>query len=227
MAKKTNSKSFERWTIDAVRQNLGLTRIKQHPALHKLLQIKPNLGAEEKQLIEQHRTNLVEHIERWNEQELQVFFIAHILAMVNFEDEAAEYRAFMQRQLTATIGDITLTGRVDFMVATGYGEPQQPYFFLHEYKKERGIDNDPLAQLLASMVAAQHLNDSPKLLYGCYVLGRNWFFVILDDKNYSVSDAFVATSEDLANIVAILREVAEIIRVTVEAKMKERRKATA
>ncbi len=224
MAKNANSKSFERWTIDAVRQNLGLTESFQHPALQRILKTKPSLSPEDAEFVRFHQENLLRHITRWNEQELQVFFIGHILAMVNFENEAAEYRAFMQRQLTATIGDITLTGRVDFMVATGYGEPQQPYFFLHEYKKERGIDNDPLAQLLASMVAAQHLNDSPKLMYGCYVLGRNWFFVILDEKTYSVSDAFVATSEDLANIVAVLREVAEIIRVTVEAKIKERRK---
>ncbi len=218
MAKKRNSTSFERWTIDAVRRELGFTRIKHHPQLQSVVQASPKLNAAEKSLVEQHRSNLIEHIERWNEQELQVFFIGHILAMVNFEDEAAEYRPFMQRSLTATIDDITLTGRVDFMVATGYGEPMQPYFFLHEYKKERGIDNDPLAQLLASMAAAQHLNDSPKLIYGCYVLGRNWFFVVLDEKQYAVSAAFDASSEDLAQIVTILREVAEIIRVTVQAK---------
>ncbi len=223
--KKHNSTSFERWSIDAVRNSLGLERIKEHPSLEKWLQIKPILTTEDERIIKHHQSNLLEHIERWNEQELQVFFIAHILALVNFESESAEYRPFMQRSLTATIGDIRLTGRVDFMVATGYGEPRQPYFFLHEYKKERGIDNDPLAQLLASMVAAQSLNDSPKLLYGCYVLGRNWFFVVLEGKTYSVSNAFVASDDHLFNIVAILREAAEIIRKTVEAKIKRDRKA--
>ncbi len=154
-----------------------------------------------------------------------MFFIAHILALVNFENESADYRAFMQRTLTATIGDITLTGRVDFMVATGYGEPSQPYFFLHEYKKERGIDNDPLAQLLVLILAAQSLKDSPKLLYGCYVLGRNWSSFVLDGKTYSVSNTFVASDDDLFKIVAILREAAEIVRKTVEAKVKKNHKA--
>jgi hypothetical protein len=224
MAKKRNATSFERWTIDAVRRGLNVTENFKHPALERLLQAKPTLSPQDTDEIRIHQENLLRHITRWNEQELQVFFIAHILAMVNFEDEAAEYRPFMQRSLTATIDDITLTGRVDFMVATGYGEPYQPYFFLHEYKKERGVDNDPLAQLLASMAAAQHLNDSPKLIYGCYVLGRNWFFVVLDEKQYAVSVAFDATSEDLAQIVTILREVAEIIRATVQAKRAEETK---
>jgi hypothetical protein len=225
MIKKRNSISFERWTIDAVRRGLNVTEAFHHPALERILKVKPKLSPKDVEEIQLHQKNLLRHITRWNEQELQVFFIAHILAMVNFEDEAAEYRPFMQRSLTVTIDDITLTGRVDFMVATGYGEPQQPYFFLHEYKKERGIDNDPLAQLLASMAAAQHLNDSPKLIYGCYVLGRNWFFVVLDEKQYAVSAAFDASSEDLAQIVTILREVAEIIRVTVQAKRAEEAKA--
>ena len=225
MAKKKNSTSFERWTIDAVRNNLGLKFVKTHPALQKWIQTPPVLTPEEERIITYHQNNLLEHITRWNEQELQVFFIAHILALVNFENENADYRAFMQRTLTASIGDITLTGRVDFMVATGYGEPSQPYFFLHEYKKERGVDNDPLAQLLASMVAAQSLNDSPKLLYGCYVLGRNWFFVILDGKTYSVSNNFSASSDELFNIVAILREAAEVVHKTVEAKVRKDCKA--
>jgi hypothetical protein len=81
-----------------------------------------------------------------------------------------------------------------------------PYFCLHEYKQENRRDNDPLGQLLIGMVAA-HAKDSSELpFYGCYVSGRNWFFVLLDDDKYCVSDAYVATSEDISKVFAIMKK---------------------
>lgn len=68
------------------------------------------------------------------------------------------------------------------------------------------------------MLVARHLNDYQFPIYGCYVVGRNWFFMILQNNEYAVSDAFVATQEDIYQIVAILRKIkeyiAEIVRNT-------------
>jgi hypothetical protein len=55
------------------------------------------------------------------------------------------------------------------------------------------------------MVAAQVQNADEKPILGCYVSGRNWFFVILDGKKYSVSSAYDATDEvKIKQILAIL-----------------------
>jgi hypothetical protein len=47
------------------------------------------------------------------------------------------------------------------------------------------------------MVAAQRQNETSHTLYGCYVSGRNWFFVVLQENNYSVSDAYSAANKDV------------------------------
>jgi hypothetical protein len=47
------------------------------------------------------------------------------------------------------------------------------------------------------MVAAQVQNKDNEVLYGCYVSGRNWFFVVMEGKNYVVSNAFNATNDDI------------------------------
>jgi hypothetical protein len=59
------------------------------------------------------------------------------------------------------------------------------------------------------MVAAQLLNgNSEKPLYGSYTLGRLWFFVVLENKQYSVSKTYDATQvDDLTEMVAILEKV--------------------
>jgi hypothetical protein len=64
------------------------------------------------------------------------------------------------------------------------------------------------------MVDAQMMNEASPLevgwkpLYGCYNIGRIWFFVILAGKEYSVSRAYDATqTDDLADMVAILKKV--------------------
>lgn len=55
------------------------------------------------------------------------------------------------------------------------------------------------------MLVAQTLNTAPHPIYGCYVLGRNWFFVVLTGTDYAISDDFVATQSDLLSIFQALR----------------------
>jgi hypothetical protein len=40
-------------------------------------------------------------------------------------------------------------------------------------------------------------------LYGCYVVGRNWFFLVLNGKEYDVSLAYDATQDDLFDILGL------------------------
>jgi hypothetical protein len=63
------------------------------------------------------------------------------------------------------------------------------------------------------MVAAQAKNPAGLPIYGCYVSGRNWFFVLLEGEKYCVSDAYVATSEDLYKIFAIMKKCKLLVDV--------------
>ena len=103
--------------------------------------------------------------------------------------------------------DLETSGRVDWLLAEGIQDPRQPYFFLHEYKGEIDAAGDPLGQLLIAMVGAQRQNDASFPLYGCYVVGRNWFFVVLENEQYAVSNAFNSTQEDIFRIYSILEEI--------------------
>ena len=111
---------------------------------------------------------------------------------------------------------IESSGRVEWMVCTGKQRPRKPFFFLQEYKPEKVANNDPLGQLLIAMVDAQFRNSSPDLpLYGCYNIGRMWFFVFLEGKEYGVSRAYDATQEDdLSDMVVILERVVDHIQRT-------------
>ncbi len=59
------------------------------------------------------------------------------------------------------------------------------------------------------MVDAQILNETPeKPLFGCYMIGRLWFFIVLKQNIYSVSRAYDATqTDDLSEIIEILEKV--------------------
>jgi len=137
--------------------------------------------------------------------------ISHILYIVDYASD--EYTIFSKRPLKAILEDVELYGRVDFMLATGRQKPIQPFFFIHEYKQERKGDSDPKGQLLAELLTAQVNNEYKFPMYGCYVVGRNWFFMVLDGKKYSVSNAFNASDQDIYQIIAILRKIKEYIKV--------------
>ena len=122
------------------------------------------------------------------------------------------YRPFLERELSVNYADEKkLWGIVDFLVASGTQFPKEPVFFLHEYKKQLDTSNDPLGQLLAEMVAAQTLNSRPHPIYGAYIIGRHWYFVLLEGKNYAESLAYDATKDEIFQIVSILRHTQLLI----------------
>lgn len=84
--------------------------------------------------------------------------------------------------------------------------------FIHEYKPETEKQIDGRGQLLAIMVATQALNNDNEPIYGCFIHGRMWFFVVLKELKYTISRAYDATQlEDLIDIVKILKKQKEII----------------
>jgi hypothetical protein len=209
MKKKT--KSFKFWTSEEVENTFNIKRQKNHPTLLKWLDASEIiLSKETLAILDVLKDELFEYIEYLNEEELKIHFIGKIIDLVRF-DYLGRYRTFFGRQLTAETDEYILSGEVDFMVATGKMTPKQPFFFLHEYKQELKRDNDPLGQLLIAMIAAQTRNENnhqnaDRPVFGCYVTGRLWFFVILEGKNYSVSKSFDSADTDLTQIIAILNK---------------------
>lgn len=62
------------------------------------------------------------------------------------------------------------------------------------------------------MLVARTLSGDDDPMYGCYIVGRNWFFVVLEGREYAVSDAFVATQEDIFQIAGILQAVKRYVQ---------------
>jgi hypothetical protein len=66
--------------------------------------------------------------------------------------------------------------------------------------------------VLEAMLIAQALNQNAKPIYGAYVIGKFWNFLILKDKSYFISKSYDCTEkEELMTIIAVLRKFTEIL----------------
>ena len=62
------------------------------------------------------------------------------------------------------------------------------------------------------MLIAQEKNEIQRPLYGCAVVGELWYFMVLDNKTYSISDGYLASNADgLQTILLILRKFKHIL----------------
>jgi hypothetical protein len=152
---------------------------------------------------------LVYRVDDWNEYELIVHFIGPLFNLVDFNTEI--YGMFSERLLKAIVGDYELSGNPDAIVAKGRRAPEIPYFCFHEYKKENEPKGDPAGQCLAAMLVAQELNNNQRPVYGIYVVGRNWFFMVIQGKEYAISKAYQAVDDDIYIIVKLLKHLKTII----------------
>ncbi|MEM8523190.1 MAG: hypothetical protein AAGG68_01040 [Bacteroidota bacterium] len=197
---------FEQWLFEDVEIEFGIERIEEMDALQNWLSVQEKLTIPKR--IEQLRVSLSKNVETWNEDELKMLFIGPFLLEFEF-NHPPTYRVFTQRFMKLKTSTVESSGRVEWMVATGKQRPRQPFFFLQEYKPEKNSGNDPLGQLLIAMIDAQKKDtDSKEPLYGCYTIGRLWFFVLLKEQQYSVSRAYDATqSDDIHDMYVILKKV--------------------
>jgi hypothetical protein len=152
-------------------------------------------------------------IDSWLEEELKMNLLAPIFILSELK-EPEKIGVFYERAIVADIGDVRISVVADCVVSSvlGWAFPQTPYFFLQEFKKTQGDKQDPQGQMLAAMLAAQHLNQNGKPLYGAYVIGRDWFFTVLQGRDYARSEALRLTQPlELRQVIATLRELKQII----------------
>jgi hypothetical protein len=203
------AKSFKYWITQELHNFFGIDRDFNLSLLSEWLSSDEPISDVEKQRLEEMRLNAVAKIDYWNEEELKMKFLSPLIELVNFEGK--KYRTFFDRPISVEVKEIRLFGKIDMFVANGFQNPENPYFCIHEYKQENNRDGDPKGQLLAEMLAVQALNQDERPIYGCYVLARNWYFVVLKDKKYGVSDAYVSTQDDIYQIFKFLRFVRNYI----------------
>lgn len=210
--------SFKDWTQTKLKESFGLVNLQGEcePLQNWMLAGDEAardavLNDREKFELERIRVALSRYADIWNEEELKMYFISPLLNLIDFNTE--NYKLFFERKLTAELNGIKLTGDVDAMIAGGsFDDPRTPYFCLHEYKQEKGKkEADPRGQLLAEMLTAQTLNGNSEIIYGCYMVGRLWFFASLIDNQFCFSAGYVADGQDIYRIYQVLKKLKDYI----------------
>ncbi len=150
----------------------------------------------------------------WSEEDLKMKFISFVLELGNIT-EGDNFVSFFERILEAEVEGHWLKVKTDFVVAKGLlNLMQAPYFHIHEYKPQLNPKGEPMAQLLEAMLIAEEMNKNGKPVYGCEIIGAICRFVILEGKDYCVSESFDCTKRhDLMQIIGILRQFRMILEM--------------
>jgi len=139
--------------------------------------------------------------------DLKAKFIIPLLNKVNFLFR--EVADWYERPLSAIINGYELSGKIDFLVATGIKEPETPYFFIQGFKPSVS-KSSPQDQLLSELLVALYLNKEQTAL-GAYVVGQLWVFLLLkknddDTYEYFISQGFNTLNEvDLQELYVALQ----------------------
>jgi hypothetical protein len=188
-----------------------------HPLLEEWLDVENNLLDSEKTILEGLSQELAKNVAFWNEEELKVFFLAFIIKMADYHNQK-NYRPFLDREISGIVEGTKLTTKADLMISKGLGDVYSaPYFCFHEFKRKKNAD-DPVAQVLVAMLIAQEQNKNDKPIYGCYVMGSAWYFMVMQGKTYCETTVpFTATDPNqLQKILLILRKFKVILETQLQ-----------
>ncbi len=197
--------TFGQWKRQALAKRFGLIEKNNHPDLLHWVNATAKIDDLSKKSLLKMQKSIARKYLDFSEWELALKVIARIIQEVNFDGNTI--RSFSLRDMRATIDNEELNGKPDWVVATGSQDPEKPYFFLQEHKKSFDNEGDPIGQCLAAMLVAQTLNQEPnEILYGSFVVGADWYFMILKGKEYSISLPYSTTKEiELLQIYQILK----------------------
>ena len=201
--------NFREWTLDKIEDVFGLVQIRRLPILEELLAFEYQADDYEIRYLSKLSEQYVAlGGDDWNEVELENKFISPLIIFSEIANQ--KYSYFLERDLSATIGEYELSGRVDGMIATGFRNPKVPYFCLSEYKRQTDPNGDPRGQALIAMLAAQQSNNNgnqfaDRPILGSYIIGRDWYFMALVDKQYAISKDFSCVDDEVFDIYRILK----------------------
>ncbi len=188
---------------------------KQTPLLKEWIETEaPVFSIREFELFEEIYQEGLENITYWAEEDLKMYFISNVLRLSKLmNSENKGFVGLFEKKLNATVNDTKLSVRTDFLVAKGFKNViEEHYFHFQEYKPQLNPSGEPMAQILEAFLIAQTKNATLTPLYGCEVIGKQWTFVVMEGKDYCLSEVFDCTrKEHLLKIIAILRKFREIL----------------
>lgn len=203
--------NFREWTFDKIDEAFGLEQVRHLPILDELLAFTYQLDDYEQRFLNELRETYFLGGDDWNEAELENKIISPLFVFAKIDNKKFAY--FLERELACTIADYELSGKVDGMIATGFRNPKKPYFCMNEYKRATDPNGDPKGQALIAMLVAQQLNDNKQPIFGCYIVGRQWCFMALVNKNYAISHSFACDDDEIYDIYRILKSLRHQIEI--------------
>ncbi len=202
-------KVFRDCTLDWLEKTFNLEEIKHLAQLDEWLAQSAAISQFEHDYLLILQEDLDFNYRNWNEEELAQYFIGPILSLVRFSSK--KFNLFAERPIEGIVQEWRLYGKPDGILASGRRVPEVPFFAFQEYKKMTDPDGDPAAQALAAMLVGQTLNASDTTMYGCHVIGGDWYFMTLNDDKYSISRDYSALSNEIFDIFKTLKTLKAII----------------
>ncbi len=174
--KKLEKIIFQTAKFDDLVQVVDLKQLPEQEIFKEWFNFQYSLSDEEENYLQNLIKDNFDFLSYCSEEDLKMEFIAFLLGKVRFR--LKDKRGFYDKPLKAKINGVEFSGRTDFMFAMGVQVPRNPYFFIQEFKQTKhSVDAED--QLLAEMLVAIELN-KVNLMRGAYIVGRNWYFVILE-----------------------------------------------
>ncbi len=211
MAKSSSEKI--NWTTGLLNETFNLINTDKtfHLLVDWLDTDKNDLSESDILYLEEFRFELEKFGQYWNEETLKMRFIAFLLHRVNYN--LGKLQGIFEAEVSALVETHNLKVVTDFTVASVNADLiKNPYFNFHEYKSKVKKVKDPLSQVLVAMLIAQELNKNGKPMYGCYVFGEDWHFMVLHGKTYAIAEKLTATkSADIQQILLVLRKFKHIL----------------
>lgn len=201
------------YDLNKIAAAFDIKRKRKCEHLNKWINTTFDLSENEQVMLDKLYQKMEGNVDYWNEEELKMQMVSILFFLADIDVEE-QIKVFYERSIAATINDYELAVKCDCMVATPteFNAPKRPYFFLQEFKKEKGDKNAPEAQMLQAMIIAQTLNQDDKPVYGGYLVGSRWRFSTLIAKNYCISQHFDAdTQPELVQLVYILKQLKNLI----------------
>ncbi len=200
------SYSFSNIKFSELKQIVPLEKGSNAAKFEEWFSLPYNLSDDEIFFLQDHIDYHKDLVPYYSEENLKVKFIAVILNKIRFANK--QINDFYDASLYAIVNGVELNGFADYMVAKGTDEPEKPYFFVQEFKPSqvgKKVDDQLFAELIAAMT-----NNDTNFMRGCYVIGRNWYFVIMEkdeNNNYfaHVSDQF--DSIKIADLIQIYKHL--------------------
>jgi hypothetical protein len=201
--------TFKEWDLDKLEAAFNLTQRWECSLLDQWENNNEQIDEIENSLLLKLKTTLRRGGRAWNEVELENKFISPLIVLANIDNEKVGY--FLERPLSGIIGDYELSGIVDGMIATGVRNPHIPYFCFHEYKRSVENQGSPDGQVLAAMLVAREQNQNKFPIYGLFVVGLVWNFIVLNGNEYCISRTFIADNDDIFTIFKMMKALKQII----------------